>query len=278
MIWRTAQGAGPFAVSEDFVGEAVIEVQGFVAIWAMVFLVARALSEGRRLALEQARVVAAALRANAACRGRGDRRVRRRHRPRDLGRRRGAGAGRIDHRRQHHRRMARSHRSRRARPAQATWSGVASGELPGSEQDYAIRTPDGRVHGFASSSPACTAPTGRSSKWPACCALRRLRSPKVRTSHRRLRVADEPGVFLIHGLGGTQYDLGSMHKRLKNAGFVTHSLTLPGHGTKPEDLAGVRAEDWIEAVRVKYREVRRAARDAARDGHVHGRAARRRDA
>ena len=28
------------------------------------------------------------------------------------------------------------------------------------------------------------------------------------------------GVFLIHGLGGTQYDLGSMHKRLKNAGFT----------------------------------------------------------
>ena len=68
-------------------------------------------------------------------------------------------------------------------------------------------------------------------------------------------MADEPGVFLIHGLGGTQYDLGSMHKRLKNAGFVTHSLTLPGHGTKPEDLVNVRAEDWIEAVRVKYREV-----------------------
>ena len=64
------------------------------------------------------------------------------------------------------------------------------------------------------------------------------------------------GVFLIHGLGGTQYDLGSMHKRLKNAGFVTHSLTLPGHGTKPEDLAGVTAEDWIDAVVAKYHEVR----------------------
>ena len=63
-------------------------------------------------------------------------------------------------------------------------------------------------------------------------------------------------VFLIHGLGGTQYDLGSMHKRLKNAGLVTHSLTLPGHGTKPEDLAGVTAEDWIDAVVAKYREVR----------------------
>jgi len=65
----------------------------------------------------------------------------------------------------------------------------------------------------------------------------------------------EPGVFLIHGLGGTQYDLGSMHKRLKNAGFVTHSLTLPGHGTQPEDLVPVRAEDWLEAVRAKYHEV-----------------------
>jgi len=66
------------------------------------------------------------------------------------------------------------------------------------------------------------------------------------------------GVFLVHGLGGTQYDLGSMHKRLRNAGFVTHSLTLPGHGTKPEDLVGVTAEDWIDAVVAKYREIRDA--------------------
>ena len=65
----------------------------------------------------------------------------------------------------------------------------------------------------------------------------------------------EPAVFLIHGLGGTQYDLGSMHKRLKNAGFVTHSITLPGHGGQPPDLIGVRAEDWLEAVRTKYREL-----------------------
>ncbi|MES2944915.1 MAG: acyl-CoA-binding protein [Pseudomonadota bacterium] len=64
-----------------------------------------------------------------------------------------------------------------------------------------------------------------------------------------------PAVFLIHGLGGTQYDLGSMHKRLKNAGFVTHSLTLPGHGTTPEDLAGIVAEQWMEAVTAKYHEV-----------------------
>ena len=56
-------------------------------------------------------------------------------------------------------------------------------------------------------------------------------------------------------LGGTQYDLGSMHKILQRAGFTTHSLTLPGHGTTPEDLVDVKAEDWIEAVQKLYREL-----------------------
>lgn len=97
----------------------------------------------------------------------------------------------------------------------------------------------------------------------------------------------DPGVLMIHGLGGTQYDLGSLHKRLKNAGFVTHSLTLPGHGTRPEDLIGVRAEDWLDAVRTKYREVAGqhevlhvmgmcmgsllAVETAKREGHAKGR-------
>ncbi|HEY1325428.1 MAG TPA: acyl-CoA-binding protein [Casimicrobiaceae bacterium] len=62
----------------------------------------------------------------------------------------------------------------------------------------------------------------------------------------------EQAVFLIHGLGGTQYDMGSMHKRLKLAGFDTHSLTLPGHGTTPEDLVDVKAEDWLTACRRMY--------------------------
>ncbi|MCR2341337.1 alpha/beta fold hydrolase, partial [Salmonella enterica] len=42
---------------------------------------------------------------------------------------------------------------------------------------------------------------------------------------------------------------------LKRAGIETHTLTLPGHGTTPEDLLPVRAEDWIDAVTAKYREV-----------------------
>ena len=62
----------------------------------------------------------------------------------------------------------------------------------------------------------------------------------------------EQAVFLIHGLGGTQYDMGSMHKRLKLAGFDTHSLTLPGHGTTPEDLVGITADEWLAACRRVY--------------------------
>jgi carboxylesterase len=64
------------------------------------------------------------------------------------------------------------------------------------------------------------------------------------------------GALLVHGLGGTQYDLGSMHKLLRRAGVDTHSLTLPGHGGQPEDLLAVTAEQWVEAVTLKYRELR----------------------
>ncbi len=62
-------------------------------------------------------------------------------------------------------------------------------------------------------------------------------------------------VLMVHGLGGTQYDLGSMHKTLQRAGFATHSLTLPGHGTTPEDLLDVKAEDWLGAVQALYRQL-----------------------
>lgn len=63
------------------------------------------------------------------------------------------------------------------------------------------------------------------------------------------------GVLLIHGLGGTQYDLGSLHKAFRRAGGEAHMITLPGHGTQPEDLIGVRAEAWLDAVTEQYREL-----------------------
>ncbi len=55
LIGLTAAGGGPFVVAEAFVGEAVVEVQAYVAVWAMLALLLQALSEGRRGALADAR-------------------------------------------------------------------------------------------------------------------------------------------------------------------------------------------------------------------------------
>ncbi|RZT31379.1 MASE1 domain-containing protein [Cupriavidus agavae] len=55
IIWLTANGGGPFTINEGFQGEAVIEVQAYVWVWAVLLLVGRALNEARRLALTTAR-------------------------------------------------------------------------------------------------------------------------------------------------------------------------------------------------------------------------------
>ncbi|AOY02401.1 esterase [Jeongeupia sp. USM3] len=60
-------------------------------------------------------------------------------------------------------------------------------------------------------------------------------------------------MLIVHGLGGTEADLGALSRTLQRAGFATHALTLPGHGGRPEELHGVRAEDWVAAVVAHYR-------------------------
>ena len=63
------------------------------------------------------------------------------------------------------------------------------------------------------------------------------------------------GALLIHGLGGTEFDMGGLHKVLARAGIDTHGVTLPGHAGRPEDLLDVRVEDWMEVVTQRYREL-----------------------
>lgn len=62
--------------------------------------------------------------------------------------------------------------------------------------------------------------------------------------------------LLIHGLGGTEHELRLVEKTLKAEGYETKCAVLPGHGTCPEDLIGVRFEQWLEAVSVEYLELR----------------------
>lgn len=51
---RSASGAGPFAVLDAFDGEAVLEAQAFVILWAVLILFGRGLEDGRRRAMETA--------------------------------------------------------------------------------------------------------------------------------------------------------------------------------------------------------------------------------
>lgn len=54
LIAWTAAGHGPFAMADGFAGEAVIEVQAYVALWVVLILLVQALSAARRQALARA--------------------------------------------------------------------------------------------------------------------------------------------------------------------------------------------------------------------------------
>ena len=54
IVGRRAAGGGPFAVQDAFVGEAVIEAQAFVALWAVLLLFGRGLENSRHNALQTA--------------------------------------------------------------------------------------------------------------------------------------------------------------------------------------------------------------------------------
>lgn len=56
-------------------------------------------------------------------------------------------------------------------------------------------------------------------------------------------------VLLIHGLGGTPYEMRALGERFAAACYLVRAILLPGHGTVPGDLLEVGADDWREAVR-----------------------------
>jgi carboxylesterase len=56
------------------------------------------------------------------------------------------------------------------------------------------------------------------------------------------------GVIVLHGLGGTPHSVLPITAAVHEAGYQTVAPRLPGHGTSPEDLIGVRWDDWLDAV------------------------------
>ena len=55
-------------------------------------------------------------------------------------------------------------------------------------------------------------------------------------------------IGVIHGLGGTGATVQPLADLLTAHGHAVQVVTLPGHGTDPEDLVGVGWSEWLAAV------------------------------
>lgn len=65
------------------------------------------------------------------------------------------------------------------------------------------------------------------------------------------------GALLIHGLTDSPYSMRAVANALHALGYYTLALRMPGHGTVPGGLTRSTAEDWMAAVRMGARHVRR---------------------
>ncbi|HEB99631.1 MAG TPA: alpha/beta hydrolase [Thiotrichales bacterium] len=63
--------------------------------------------------------------------------------------------------------------------------------------------------------------------------------------------------LLLHGLSDSPYSLRSLALALREAGLNVYGLRLPGHGTVPAALDDIRWQDWLAAVEVVNRHIRR---------------------
>lgn len=60
-------------------------------------------------------------------------------------------------------------------------------------------------------------------------------------------------VLVLHGFTSHPIlTMGPLPQTLREAGLNVAQPTLPGHGTRPEDLRGVRWQDWLQTAREAY--------------------------
>lgn len=59
----------------------------------------------------------------------------------------------------------------------------------------------------------------------------------------------DKGILLVHGLGDSPWSFHDVGQQLAQQGFLVRTVLLPGHGTRPENLQTVTAEQWRRVVR-----------------------------
>ena len=55
-------------------------------------------------------------------------------------------------------------------------------------------------------------------------------------------------VVCVHGLGGSAATMAPLVEALRQAGHDADAITLPGHGTTPDELDTVTWREWLDAV------------------------------
>ena len=64
-----------------------------------------------------------------------------------------------------------------------------------------------------------------------------------------------PAVLLIHGYGGSPFDLTPISARLDSLGLAYRIPVLPGHGESPYEMEDVTYDDWRRTVREAHAEL-----------------------
>lgn len=62
-------------------------------------------------------------------------------------------------------------------------------------------------------------------------------------------------VLMIHGLGGTRRDFGSLDRKFEQIGCDVYLPSLPGHGSRPDQLSGVSLRDYMQLLSRTYQEL-----------------------
>lgn len=65
----------------------------------------------------------------------------------------------------------------------------------------------------------------------------------------------EHGVLLIHGFTGSCAHMRLLGEHLRDQGFTVRGINLPGHGSRPEDMAKCTWKDWLQAAKMAAAEM-----------------------